>query len=338
MNVALDGTPLIVPTGGIRRYVEELTRALMDLYPQHRFEVISDQLHKPSHWLDRRWWLWGVHQEMRRRGTDVFHGTDFSVPYLPLRPAVMTVHDLSPWRTGGSDRVRVRTPFLINAGLATMILTPSEAVRREVVETFRVEPRRVAAVPLAAPRWMRRVDPSPGMRPYFLCVASVEKRKNLGVMIEAWRTVRRELGFDLVLAGRVGDGQSPPPVEPGLRFLGAVNDRELPALYSGAIASLYPSLYEGFGLPVLEAMQCGTMVITSTDPAVREVGGDAAVAVDATDGAAWVAAMRAAANNPALAAEHRARGMARAALFHWNRTASATFAVYQEAVDRFRGA
>jgi alpha-1,3-rhamnosyl/mannosyltransferase len=250
----------------------------------------------------------------------------------------MTVHDLSPWRTGGSERVRARTPFLISAGLATMVITPSEAIRREVIETFRMKPPRVVAVPLAAPRWMRRVNPSPGSRPYLLCVASVEKRKNLGLIIEAWREVRREFGVDLVLAGRVGDGQAPPPVESGLRFLGAVNDRELPALYSGAIASLYPSLYEGFGLPVLEAMQCGTLVITSTDPAVREVGGDAAVAIDAKDGRGWVEAMRAAVAKADFAADRRQASLRRAAEFSWARTAAGTYEVYRQAQERFRGA
>jgi glycosyltransferase involved in cell wall biosynthesis len=274
---------------------------------------------------------------MRRRGSALFHGTDFAVPYVPLRPSVMTVHDLSPWRTGGSARIRQRTPFLIRAGVATMILTPSEAVRQEVIETFRVSPARVAAVPLAAPKWMQPVDAPTVSNPYLLCVATIEERKNIPMIIDAWRGLRREHGVDLVLAGRVAEGQSPPPVEPGLRFLGSVNDRELPALYSRAIACLYPSLYEGFGLPVLEAMQCGAMVITSRDAAVLETGGGAAVAIDAHDGRAWSEAMRAAITNREFVADRRRASLARASQFTWTRTAEGTYAVYLAARRRFRG-
>lgn len=337
MIVALDGTPLIVPTGGVRRYVEELSRALALEYPSDKFDLISDQFRKPVRWIERRWWLWGIHQEMRRRRTDVFHGTDFAVPYLPLKPAVMTLHDLSPWRTGGSARVRNRTPYLLRFGLATMVITPTEAVRKDAMDHFGLSADRVVAIPLAAPAWMRPVPPIPreGANPYFVCVATIERRKNIAVILDAWRQVRQEIPVDLVLAGRVAEGEKLPPVEPGLRFLGSVNDRDLPALYSGAVASLYPSLYEGFGLPVLEAMQCGAMVITSTDPAVRETGGSAAVAIEAQDVRGWVEAMRTALRNHDFVREHQRKSLLRAAQFTWPRTARATHAVYEEAVRRF---
>lgn len=340
MIVALDGTPLIVPTGGVRRYVEELSRALAIEFPEDKFELISDQFRRELDWFERRWWLWGIHQEMRRRGSKIFHGTDFAVPYLPLRPAVMTIHDLSPWRTGGSKRVRMRTPYLARFGLATMVITPSEAVRRDAMDEFGLSADRVVAIPLAAPGWMKpvpveRVNSS---NPYFVCVATLEKRKNIAMLIEAWRQLRTEASVDLVLAGRVVEGEQLPPVERGLRFLGPVNDRDLPALYSGAIASLYPSLYEGFGLPVLEAMQCGAMVITSTDPAVRETGGDAAIAIDPHDTRGWVEAMRSALRNADFVRERQQASIARAAEFNWPRTARATHDVYLESIRRFHGA
>jgi glycosyltransferase involved in cell wall biosynthesis len=142
---------------------------------------------------------------------------------------------------------------------------------------------------------------------------------------------------DLVLAGRLREGEKPPPVEPGLRFLGSVCDRELPTLYSGAVASLYPSLYEGFGLPVLEAMQCGAAVVTSRDPAVVETGGGAALTVEATDTRGWVEAMRGLLENPALVGELREASLKRAAQFSWSRTARETFEVYESAIDRFEG-
>jgi hypothetical protein len=95
MRIALDATPLIVPTGGIRRYVEELVRALTVQFPHDSFQLISDQPNPPSG-IFKYWWMLGANREMRRREIDLFHGTDFAVPYVPLRPSVLTLHDLSP--------------------------------------------------------------------------------------------------------------------------------------------------------------------------------------------------------------------------------------------------
>jgi alpha-1,3-rhamnosyl/mannosyltransferase len=338
MIVALDATPLIVPTGGVRRYVEELSRALAVEFPRDRFELISDQLRRPDLWLSRRWWMLGVQQEMRKRRSSVFHGTDFSVPYLPLTPSVMTLHDLSPWRFGGSARVRRRTPVLLRFGIATMVITPTEAVRKEAIGEFGLAAERVVAIPLAASAFMEPLPVAPAQSsPYFLCVSTIEPRKNIGVLIEAWREVRREHRVDLVLAGRLREGEKPPPVEPGLRYLGAVSDRELPALYSGAIASFYPSLYEGFGLPVLEAMQCGAAVVTSRDPAVVETGGGAALTVEAGDLRGWVEVMRGLIENPEQIAGLRDASLKRAAQFSWARSARETYKVYESAIAHFEG-
>ena len=102
---------------------------------------------------------------MRRRGVELFHGTDYSVPYVPLRPSVMTLHDLSPWLDPawqpGASRVRRRTPRLLRMGLATMVITPTEAVRRAAIERFRLSPDRVVAVPLAASEIFKPAPPAP---------------------------------------------------------------------------------------------------------------------------------------------------------------------------------
>jgi glycosyltransferase involved in cell wall biosynthesis len=337
---ALDATPLIVPTGGVTRYTWELARALAAEYGEDQYWLLSDQqftmpvpisanLHKgdgPRTVAERRWWLWGLNREMMRRGVELFHGTDFSVPYVTRRPSVMTVHDLSPWLTrDASSRVRRRVPVLLRAGIPTMIITPSEAVRRAAISRFGLASERVAAVPLAASSHFRPVETPPAARPYFLFVGTLEPRKNIARLIEAWREVRKSEAVDLVLAGHVRDDFAAPAPEEGLRVLGAVAEGELPALYSGAIAFVYPSLYEGFGLPVLEAMQCGATVITSRDPAIMEVSGDAAVHVDATDVRALAEALRA---RPL----RREESLKRAAQFSWSKTAQKTREVYDVAI------
>jgi alpha-1,3-rhamnosyl/mannosyltransferase len=169
------------------------------------------------------------------------------------------------------------------------------------------------------------VPSPPRGRPYFLFVGTIESRKNLAVALAAWRVLRDQADFLAVGRGAL-------PQEEGLQALGPVPDVQLPALYSGAAALVLPSLYEGFGLPVLEAMQCGTPVITSRDPALLEVSGQAALHAAADDAREWLEAMRAVLRDPL---PWREAGLRRAAEFSWERTARETREVYLEARRRF---
>jgi glycosyltransferase involved in cell wall biosynthesis len=346
MTVALDATPLTIATGGTRRYTLELVRALARRFPDDQYWLLSDQpfsgpksasnLHcgePPRTAVTRKWWLWGLQQAMQRAGVHVFHGTDFSVPYLPLRPSVMTVHDLSPWLDRAwqpdGERVRRRTPLLLRAGLATLVITPSQAVRRAVIERFRVPADRVVAVPLAASAHFAPAKTARGN--YFLFVGTIEPRKNIARLIEAWRHVRKCHTVDLVLAGRQRADFPPIPAEPGLTIRGAVDDEDLPALYSGALAVVYPSLYEGFGLPVLEAMQCGALVVASRDPAILEISEGAAIHVDAEDGRGLAEALSEICDAPEKFESLRTAAVERAKSFSWRSTAERTREVYAEA-------
>lgn len=367
MTIALDATPLTVSTGGVARYTLELAHALAAEFPQDQYWLLSDQVFSPPFSLPpnlhagsappnrvaRRWWLFGLDREMCRLQVDLFHGTDFSVPYLNRRPSVMTLHDLSPWldqktpsqegthADPGARRVRRRTPVLLRLGLAAMVITPSQVVRREAIDRFRLLPDRVVAIPLAASEAFRPVPAAPAAKPYFLFVGTLEPRKNIHRLIDAWREVhkRREadktFDIDLVLAGRTRPDFPAPAPEPGLRLLGPVPDADLPGLYSGALAVVYPSLYEGFGLPVLEAMQCGAIVVTSRDPAIMEVSGDSAINIEATETRALAEALTAIAQAPANFDSLRARALARSREFSWQRTARQTRAVYDTALRVF---
>lgn len=349
MIIALDGTPLTEPTGGVARYTWELARTLAETFPGDQYWLLSDQtfaipldrpsnLHsgaRPNSAIDRRWWLWGLRHEMERRGAELFHGTDFSVPYLPMNlPSVMTIHDLSPWIDAewnhASARVKWRTPNLLRLGLAKLVITPTEAVRSAVIERFELRADQVVAVPLAAREMFQPVETETEV-PYFLFVGTLEARKNIVRMIDAWRPVYEKLGIELWLVGRIRDGYEVPEGTPGLRYLGNVDDSELPELYSGATAFVYPSFYEGFGLPVLEAMQCGCPVITSRDPAITEVTAGCTLQVDAEDTTALSCAMQSLAADAARRAEHRTAGLERAAQFRWDETARLTREVYAAA-------
>jgi len=349
MRVAIEAASLGLSSGGLARYTAELSLALARTFPDDEFFLCSDQPFSmppgspcnlkrgggPRNSMERRWWLWGMAREMSRLGADLVHGPDFAVPYIPRRPSVLTLHDLSPWMwRHAAKRVRRRTPILLELGIATMIVTPGEAVRKQAIERFRLRPERVVAVPEAASSWLRPVAAGcplgPGT-PYFLFVGTIEPRKNLPALVEAWREVRRHHPVELVLAGRRRADSPALAEEPGLRIVGEVPDEALPQLYSGALALVYPSLYEGFGLPVLEAMQCGACVIASR--AVAEAAGDAAVYADTPQELAR--AMREVAARPEWRAELGARSLERAREFSWERTARMTHEVYEEARRRF---
>jgi glycosyltransferase involved in cell wall biosynthesis len=353
MKIALDATPLTVPSGGVRRYTEELARALSDNFPGDQFWLLCDQKTSlpfsranlsvgrgPRNMLERRWWSWGLQGEFSRLGIELFHGTDFAVPYLPLRPSVMTLHDLSPWLDPAwhsqADRVRQRTPMLLRLGLATMVITPSEAIRRAAMDRFHLQHDRVVAVPHAAGACFRPASQTESKPPYLLYVGTLEPRKNIGLVLDLWRELHREHPIDLVLVGRRRADFPEIPPEPGLRVAGLTPEQELPALYSGATACLYPSHYEGFGFPVLEAMQCGALMVASRDPAIMEVAGDGAILLDVRDRAGWMDALRSAVTQPERMRAIRETAVLRAGEFSWNKTARLTRAVYEHAVQRFR--
>lgn len=347
MRIALDATPLSLSSGGQRRYVEELHHALAANFAEDQLWLASDQpfphvagqrvLTPGTRWLDRRWWLAGLPRALRRERIDVFHGANFEVPYTGSCPAVLSVLDLSPWLNpawhAGAARVRRRTPWLLRTHRARMVLTLTAAVRQQAIDFFKLAPDRVVAVPLAAGPLFRPV-PVPASNPYFLFVGTLEPRKNVAMLVAAWRATRQQTGADLILAGRCRADFTPPTPEPGLRWLGEVTDAQLPELYSGCLACVYPSHYEGFGLPVLEAMQCGAPVIAAREPSLQEVAGEAAL---------WIASetelaqtLRAVASDDDLRRTHSERSIERARQFSWSRTARLTREVYAESIARSR--
>ena len=231
--------------------------------------------------------------------------------------------------------MRQRSPLLIRLGIPTVILTISEAIRKEAMDHFRLDGASIVAVPLAASDSLQPILPRAGVPPYFLYLGTLEPRKNIETILQAWRQVKAVHPIRLVLAGRQRADFVTPPAEQGLELLGEVPDAELPRLYSECTACLYPSLYEGFGLPVLEAMQCGAAVLTSRDAAITEVSGGAALQMEAQDVQSWKESMLAVLQNPDLANRLREQSIARASEFSWHKTARLTHEVYEEAIRRF---
>jgi glycosyltransferase involved in cell wall biosynthesis len=218
-----------------------------------------------------------------------------------------------------------------------LVLTGTQAAAGELVHYLKLAPERVRVVPYGTGPAVPADEGALGRfglsgRSYVLWVGSLEPRKGVGTLVEAVARLPAAKRPLLVLAGYQG-WKVPPPSGEGVRRLGEVTDAELQALYAGATAFCFPSLHEGFGLPVLEAMAAGVPVIASDIPAVREVAGDAALLAPPGEAAKWAEAIEAAVSMDALRREALVEGgRQRAARFTWRATAEQTLEVYRQLV------
>jgi glycosyltransferase involved in cell wall biosynthesis len=290
---------------------------------------------------------------------DVFHATDHVLPLLRRTPSVFTVHDLAflvhPETHLRSNRAYLTAMMPRYVAAATVVIADSESTRRDVLARYGVPADKVRVVPLGVEPTFAPLAPAEARSlvaeryhltaPYVLFVGTLEPRKNLRGLLAAYCALlqRRRDVPTLAIAGAEGwwyddlyQQVRRERLEGAVRFLGRVADADLPALYSAAAGFVYPSLYEGFGLPPLEALACGTPVVCSNRSSLPEVVGDAALLVDPTDVAALAGALERLLDDEPLRRDLRARGLARAARFTWSRTAAETLQVYCEAI-RHRG-
>ena len=299
---------------------------------------------------------WSVPHLLAKSGADVYHSLFYLMPLRPGVPVVLTLMDVIPLVRPETQPAWKRAAFTLSLGAAIAradrLVAISESTRRDVRERFGLAPDRVRAVPIGvdarfAPVSVPAVDALRARlglaRPYLLYVGSNKPHKNLPRLVEAFLAIAPSRpGIDLTVAGvwdpRYGEARERARAggEDGtrVRFLGPVDDADLPALYSGALAFAFPSLYEGFGLPVLEAMACGAPVVCGDGSSLPEVAGDAALLVDARSTDALAGALARLCDDDALRADLARRGPARAAAFPWSRTARAYLDLYREIARR----
>ena len=319
MNVAMDITPLRLTQAGTARYIRNL-RQRLDVQPvafggADRASVLAREL----------WW-YPLRLSALDGKTDVLHCTTYYGPLRPRVPTVVTVHDLAVLRHPEAFPrwTRSYAPLLVPKVLraAHSVIAVSEFTASELETLVRVPREKIRVVSNAVDDTFSPDGPRAD-GDYVLAVGTLEPRKNLARAIEA----AAQIGVDLRVVGAPGWGG----VEArgaNVTWLGSVDDDELARQYRGALCVVYPSVYEGFGLPVLEAMACGAAVVTSAGGATAEVAGDAAVLVDPLDVGAIAAGIETAiASREAL----RPRGIEWARRFSWDEAARLTQAVYEEA-------
>lgn len=346
MNVALDGMPLASQLTGVGHYTFELARNLALVAPSDSFTLIS-----PRGFLKTRWWSLGLPLHLSRHSFDLFHGTNYEIPLISRQPSVVTIHDLSLLLHPEAHeqhlvrRARWRLPLMAKS--AWKIITPSNSVKSEVCERLGVQADKVAVTPEAPrPAFKRRTDAEVGeLRKrlgidvdFILFVGTIEPRKNLRRLVEAFERLVRSTSRPekLVIAGGQGwlmDDLASVVNQKGLSdrisLTGYLQDEELCGLYSTCRAFVYPSLYEGFGLPPLEAMACGAPVITSRIPALMETVGSAARLVDPHNVEELAQAMLEVLSDEKTREHFAQLGRSQAKKFSWEQTAAKTLEVYQ---------
>lgn len=365
MRVVLNGLTALKPRTGIGQYCAQLAAGMTSsdliIYPPHPWPALASRVLKspdgpPTSPTQASWRsalknlgrsLSHLHfaSFCRRHRVQLYHEPNY-IPFTVDVPTVITIHDLSvllhpEWHP--ADRVRVHGKKLEQAARnAAHIITDTEQVRREVLAELGIHPSKVTAIHLGVSDQFRPV-PVEELRywrtklnlpdRYFLCIGTIEPRKNLLLVMRAYAALPLHLrrDFPLLLVGPWGwrahaefeffeqQGRSL-----GMRHLGYIPDAARPALYTSAWATLYPSRYEGFGLPPLESLACGTPVICSRGVgAVQEVVGNAANYCDPDDVDAWRAAME-------LAMDQPRAGFRMTKAYTWQATIAATRGIYEQ--------
>lgn len=359
MRIGFDATPLLVTRAGIGKYTHALLCALGEVAAQNDYFLYANRpippdpnltfANFPPHYFPRSRWLWEqtiLPRKMRWVDASLFHFPNNSAPLFTRVPYVVTIHDASlflhqeyhPWQR----IVSLRLMMPIVARRAVKIITDSHYARRQLQQALKLPAEKFKVIHLAVGKTFRPIPTPPNHLParYILYVGTLEPRKNLQRLLEAYAKLRRcpeHRQTKLVIVGangwRMPDFETQIDaldVRDGIVRLGYVPDAELPAIYSHAVCLAFPSLHEGFGIPPLEAMACGTPVLTSHNSAMSEVCGDAAQYVDPTDTESIKEGLHQLLCNAPLQEQLRERGMLRACEFTWQKTAQQTADLYAE--------
>lgn len=363
MRIGLDANPIFRTRAGVGQYAARLAERMSAASPRDEFFLYSwgtdakageEWLRRENVVIRRAVSKASFATAVRADGVDVFHGTNFRTRARGVRGSVMTIHDLAlkifphlRRRWLGDLLGYLKTAR--DARRCDRVIADSETTARDIVRHIGIPREKVRVILLAAGPEFRQIDDKERLEGllsrigmtnarYILFSGTLEPRKNVPVLLRAYRVLREEIpGVGLVLAGVPGWKSAGVTeyirsngLEASVRITGYLSPGDLAVLYSGASVFVLPSLYEGFGLPPLEAMACGAPVIVSTGGSLPEVVGDAAIVLPPDDVDGYRREIARVLSTPALARRMREDGLRRAAMYSWDRTAAETLAVYRE--------
>ncbi len=369
MKIGIDARIAYYTRGGIRNYVVHLLDALAALDAETDYRVLHSRKERdvslpapnfrpfacwtPSH---HRWERWALGVEAKRLRLDLLHSPDFIPPAFGYRRSIITVHDLNflyyPKFLTAESRRYYNQQIEWAVQRADHILADSNSAKVDLATLLSVPSEKVTVVHLAADpafrslskKESRRVAAQHDLKPGFLLfVGTLEPRKNIPGLLRAYRLLLDEAAttVPLVLVGGMGwlydeifERVEALHLAEHVRFLHDVPNVDLPGLYNAASLLVTPSFYEGFGLPALEAMACGTPVVVAERASLPEVVGEAGLLVNPDDPEDIARAMTRVLTEDGLRAQMRKQGLAQAKHFTWERTAQETLAVYQEVLSR----
>lgn len=352
---------------GIHNYIHHLLQHLPtvreDDWQLHAYVGARNQRTYPGIHLHRAGWntevpwrriIWEqVAYPLHLRGADLHHAMAFASPLLDRTPTVVTVYDLTfmryPERLSRSRRMYLRSLTQRTCREARRILAISASTADDLVNLLHIPRDKIDVTPLGYDRSRFRLLPAEQVAAFrvekqlpptfWLFLGTLEPRKNLPILLEAYASLSPAERRPLILAG--GRGWQTDSIDAvieryqlhdDVRFVGFVPADEIPLWYNCAALFVYPSVFEGFGLPVLEAMACGTPVITTNVSSLPEVASDAGLTLPPDDPAAWAEALRRAGQDQDWQAQAQQAGLARAQQFRWEETAALTVASYRRAL------
>lgn len=368
MRVGFDGRSYFKGGTGDRTYFRELLPAMLEVSAASHFTLYSREADEDraafvaahSQMSETQvpfsvGWLWNqgaVAPRLRRDGIEVFHA-QYLLPFWAPRPMIVSIHDLTfrlfPQWTDPKTRRKMNFLIALAARRATRVLTISQSSKRDLVEQYHLPPKKVVVTSCAVSAAFSPRDPDEsrariaqnyGLRGnYVVGVGLRGARKNAGAAVRAMRRLKASgrwpQGVQLALTGQPIHFPDPEIAryQDEIAFLGYVQDEDLPFLYSGALASFYPSKYEGFGIPPLESMACGCPVVCSNTSSLPEVVGEAGWMLDPLDEEGWETAFETVLSDPAKREGMRELGLVQARKFSWDEAARQTLQVYREAIS-----
>lgn len=376
MHIGIDISSAVNQKAGIGRYTHKLVEHLLEIDNQNEYALFTfyrekgsqEVCFKPNPRLKQKSFSFpgrafrlmlfslykiGIPLDFLVGKVDIFHSPDLVFPALKRTKSILTIHDLAfilfPECYTLLNRQYLKSMVPLSARRASKIIADSQSAKQNIIELLSIPEGKIKVIPcgideqfqvIADKAYIESIKRKYGLKKdYILYVGTLEPRKNIGALLQAFHQLKQKKGFDfqLVIAG--GKGWLYEKLFKRVRelkltddvlFTGYVPEEDLPALYNGAALFVYPSLYEGFGLPVLEAMACGTPVVTSNSSSLPEVVGDAALLVDPKDAEGLAQAIEKVLSGSALQQELVQKGLRRAEMFSWEKTARETLKVYEE--------